>query len=44
METNIIELNDFELIEIEAGCISLFTISVCAIAYAAGLATALMIL
>jgi hypothetical protein len=42
METKLVELNEFELLDIEGG--SLFVIACCAIAYATGLATALMIL
>jgi hypothetical protein len=42
METKLIELNNLELENIEGG--SLFVIACCSIAFATGLATALMIL
>lgn len=44
MEIELTNLSEFELVEIEGGSITIFAIACCSIAFATGLATALMIL
>lgn len=44
METQLCQLNEFELIEIEGGVGVFVIVACCSVAFATGLATALMII